>query len=108
MHAVEAFLLALTNKSVHGRVLLTKEEAGLRLKFLLLHPSEAFQPIVEAARAVLLAGGTMEPVRAITHLDCRLSDTAVGGLACRQVCVLFVRTYCAARPYCGGHCRCWP
>lgn len=63
MHAVEAFLLALTNKAVHGRVLLTKEAAGVRLKFLLLNPSDAFQPIVEAARAVLLAGGTMEPVR---------------------------------------------
>ncbi|WFD19601.1 RNA helicase [Malassezia caprae] len=62
MHAVEAFLLALTNKAVHGRVLLTKESAGVRLKFLLLNPSDAFQPIVEAARAVLLAGGTMEPI----------------------------------------------
>ena len=95
MHAIEAFILSLANRTDDGRVLLSLETpppkptplAGAKskyarpptaalpapagtddetplvsLKYQLLNPSEAFRPIVDEARAVILAGGTMEPV----------------------------------------------
>ncbi|KAF9425369.1 ATP-dependent DNA helicase chl1 [Podila epigama] len=39
------------------------------LKFMLLNPARVFQPLVEEARSVVLAGGTMEPVSdLLSHL----------------------------------------
>ncbi|KAJ3149845.1 DEAD H (Asp-Glu-Ala-Asp His) box helicase 11 [Geranomyces michiganensis] len=66
VRSVEAFLLSLTNPDLEGRVVVTKskEDPGASsLKYLLLHPSNAFADIVRDARAVVLAGGTMEPIR---------------------------------------------
>ena len=70
MHALEAFLLALSNRSVDGRILVTTEQAkdkisppSVTLKYLLLNPADAFRPLLDSARAIVLAGGTMEPVR---------------------------------------------
>ncbi|KAJ3176985.1 DEAD H (Asp-Glu-Ala-Asp His) box helicase 11 [Geranomyces variabilis] len=63
---VEAFLLSLTNPDLEGRVVVTisgDDPGASSLKYLLLHPSNAFGDIVRDARAVVLAGGTMEPVR---------------------------------------------
>ena len=79
MHALEAFLLALGDRSVNGRVLVLTEH-GVRLKYLLLNPADAFQPLVDATRAVILAGGTMEPVcrqTPLTDTDVRLSHTTL-------------------------------
>lgn len=63
MHALEAFLLALCNRAKNGRVLVTVDKMqGVRFKYLLLDPRDAFEPIVSSARAIILAGGTMEPM----------------------------------------------
>lgn len=63
MHALEAFLLALCAKSMHGRILVRAAAHGpVRLQYLLLNPSDAFEPLLDKARAVLLLGGTMAPV----------------------------------------------
>ncbi|PWN26227.1 DNA repair helicase [Jaminaea rosea] len=68
MHSIESFLLSLSNRTQDGRVLLTLlrhvdgRPPAVQLKYQLLNPSEAFQPIVDEARAVILAGGTMEPI----------------------------------------------
>lgn len=63
MHMLEAFLLALCNRAENGRVLVLVDEAGhVRFKYLLLHPGDAFEPLVTSARSVILAGGTMEPM----------------------------------------------
>lgn len=80
MHSLEAFLLALCNRSMNGCILVSNERAisggrgtdntvsgGVRFKYLLLHPGDAFEPLVADARAIVLTGGTMEPVRT-THL----------------------------------------
>ena len=68
-HLVEAFLLSLTDARDDGRVLLSLEgsyhasgKPYATLKYLLLNPAERFQEVVEQARSVVLAGGTMEPV----------------------------------------------
>ncbi|GJJ75783.1 chromosome transmission fidelity protein 1 [Entomortierella parvispora] len=92
---VDAFLMSLLNADNDGRIILTLEEEatsqtesedgsplstaetdsrtpGARkpvLKFMLLNPANVFKPLVEEARSVVLAGGTMEPVSdLLSHL----------------------------------------
>ncbi|EJT51272.1 hypothetical protein A1Q1_07550 [Trichosporon asahii var. asahii CBS 2479] len=60
-HAVEAFLLSLTDAKDDGRIILTYDK-DVVLKYVLLNPAERFQEVVERARAIILAGGTMEPL----------------------------------------------
>jgi chromosome transmission fidelity protein 1 len=65
-HLVEAFLLSLTDARDDGRVMLSVEEGSsgksVTLKYILLNPAERFREVVEEARCVILAGGTMSPV----------------------------------------------
>lgn len=69
LHAVESFLLGLTNASEDGRVFLSVQPSVqpnggpvVSLKYQLLNPSRHFEEIVAAARSVVLAGGTMQPI----------------------------------------------
>lgn len=79
---IQTFLLALTNAERDGRIILSSEKVALpklttppptgsiapthkvvvTFRYLLLNPSEAFRDVVEEARSVVLAGGTMTPV----------------------------------------------
>jgi chromosome transmission fidelity protein 1 len=59
---VQGFLLALTSTSDEGKLIFEKEGDTLHLKFLLLDPSFHFREIVESAKSVVLAGGTMSPM----------------------------------------------
>ncbi|KAI9354674.1 helicase C-terminal domain-containing protein [Pilaira anomala] len=62
---IESFLLALTNPDKDGRIVTSfgsTENPGVTLKYMLLNPAEAFKPIVEEAKSIILAGGTMEPI----------------------------------------------
>ncbi|KAF7185625.1 ATP-dependent DNA helicase chl1 [Pseudocercospora fuligena] len=61
MH-LQSFLLCLMNPSKEGRFLWTKENGDAEIQYLLLDPSASFRDIVEEARAVILAGGTMSPM----------------------------------------------
>ena len=62
---IQNFIQALTNPAAEGHFFYSKsEEDGLCLKYLLLDPTFHFKEVVEEARAVILAGGTMSPVRA--------------------------------------------
>jgi chromosome transmission fidelity protein 1 len=58
---VERFVMCLTDADVDGRVLVTKTDP-VELKYMLLNPAGAIRDLVEEARIVVLAGGTMEPV----------------------------------------------
>lgn len=61
---VHTFLLCLMNPSDEGRFFYSREDASsITLRYLLLDPTFHFKDIVEEARAVVLAGGTMSPVR---------------------------------------------
>ena len=61
---VQSFLQTLTNPATEGCFFYSRSEVGeLGLKYMLLDPMHHFQDIVEEARAVILAGGTMSPVR---------------------------------------------
>jgi chromosome transmission fidelity protein 1 len=65
---IQSFLLPLMNPSEEGRLFYQKDQDNVLLKYMLLDPTNHFREIVEDARAVILAGGTMSPVRLI-HLE---------------------------------------
>ncbi|KAG9003121.1 ATP-dependent DNA helicase chl1 [Tulasnella sp. 427] len=70
LHAVESFLLALTNPSSDGRIFVSSVSSNsapgtppvVQLKYQLLNPADHFRDVVSAARSVVLAGGTMQPI----------------------------------------------
>uniref|UniRef100_A0A8C3Y1H4 DEAD/H-box helicase 11 n=1 Tax=Catharus ustulatus TaxID=91951 RepID=A0A8C3Y1H4_CATUS len=61
---IEGFLSALTNANQDGRVIFNRQGTvgQSSLKFLLLNPAVHFAKVVEECRAVIIAGGTMQPV----------------------------------------------
>ncbi|RLN71130.1 hypothetical protein BBJ28_00000195 [Nothophytophthora sp. Chile5] len=72
LRTVEALLEALTSAGGDGRILaqpqnvrghrlLVSKGVGGMIKFILLNPAIHFQEVVEKARSVILAGGTMQP-----------------------------------------------
>lgn len=89
LHAFVSFLVALTNLSSEGRIFYQKTGAGsadIQLSYLLLSPTHAFSSIVSAARAVILAGGTMSPFEDYKdHLFPTLQDPKVTTLSCGHV-----------------------
>ena len=61
---VQSFFQTLTNPAEEGRFFYEKGENGeVSLQYMLLDPTQHFREIVEDARAVILAGGTMSPVK---------------------------------------------
>jgi chromosome transmission fidelity protein 1 len=60
---VISFLVAITNPSNEGKLVFGRSPSmELQLEYILLDPSHAFRDVVEQARCVVLAGGTMQPV----------------------------------------------
>lgn len=54
-----SFLTSLTNPSKEGQFFF---DVGPSIKYMLLEPSKLFEPIINDAKCVILAGGTMEPM----------------------------------------------
>jgi chromosome transmission fidelity protein 1 len=59
---IQSFLLPLMNPSAEGRLFFARTRDDVELRYVLLDPTNHFREIVEDARAVILAGGTMSPV----------------------------------------------
>jgi chromosome transmission fidelity protein 1 len=89
LHSLVSFLIALTNLSSEGRIFYQKvgsASSDIQLSYLLLSPTHAFSSIVSAARAVILAGGTMSPFGDYKeHLFPTLQDPKVTTLSCGHV-----------------------
>lgn len=65
---VVSFLVAITNPSSEGRLVFGRSERmEIQLEYILLDPSHPFKEVVEQARCVVLAGGTMQPVEDYTN-----------------------------------------
>ncbi|XP_062509848.1 ATP-dependent DNA helicase DDX11-like [Corticium candelabrum] len=66
---VKNFLESLTSSDHDGRIIVTKSIAlaASSLKFLLLNPSTHFSDLVRECRAIVLAGGTMQPSSEFTR-----------------------------------------
>ncbi|KAI8071019.1 helicase C-terminal domain-containing protein [Gongronella butleri] len=68
LQQITAFMMCLSNPDNHGRIMITRgtnaesENDQPQLKYILLNPADVFQPIVNDAKSVILAGGTMEPI----------------------------------------------
>ena len=63
LNHIQSFLYTLTNPATEGRFFYERIDNGdLALKYMLLDPTYHFKDIVEDARAVVLAGGTMSPM----------------------------------------------
>lgn len=66
LQAVEAFMLGLAGAREDGRIIFSRigkeGKSEMEMKYLLLNPSTTFREIVESARSVVLAGGTMSPM----------------------------------------------
>ncbi|XP_059916105.1 ATP-dependent DNA helicase DDX11 isoform X2 [Gadus macrocephalus] len=64
MMQVEGFLMALTNSNKDGRVVVHRQGtlSESSVKFLLLNPAVHFAQVLTECRAVIIAGGTMQPV----------------------------------------------
>jgi chromosome transmission fidelity protein 1 len=59
----DQFLTALNRPDTDGRVLVTNKPGVPKcLHYILLNPSELFEPIIKEARSVILAGGTISPI----------------------------------------------
>lgn len=60
---IQGFLSTLADPTAEGRFFFERSEDGdVKLKYMLLDPTYHFREVVEDARAVILAGGTMSPV----------------------------------------------
>ena len=64
---IQSFLLSMIHPSAEGRFFLSKDvfdsaNRTVTLKYLLVDPTYHFKEVVDEARAVVLAGGTMSPV----------------------------------------------
>ncbi|GAA99647.1 uncharacterized protein L969DRAFT_94096 [Mixia osmundae IAM 14324] len=64
VYQIQSFLLALTNPSRDGRIIVSRaaDSSNVSLRYLLLNPADSFRSIVDDARSVILAGGTMSPL----------------------------------------------
>lgn len=83
---IQSFFFVLTNPAREGRFFFSSDSQGARLKYLLLDPSEHFREIVEDARAVILAGGTMSPMDDYIHqLFPYLPASGITTLSCGHV-----------------------
>ena len=60
---IQNFLQCLVNPATEGRFFYSKTDCkDVCLKYMLLDPKHHFREVVDEARAVILAGGTMSPV----------------------------------------------
>ncbi|KAI4716679.1 DNA repair helicase [Aureobasidium sp. EXF-10727] len=86
-HITNLFMV-LTNPAREGRLFYTvgEEKTQTKVKYMLLDPSEHFRGIVEEARVVILAGGTMSPMSDYTaQLFPYLDKTRITTLSCGHV-----------------------
>ncbi|XP_035948321.1 ATP-dependent DNA helicase DDX11 isoform X2 [Halichoerus grypus] len=83
MH-IESFLAALTTANQDGRVILSRQGSLSQssLKFLLLNPAVHFAQVVKECRAVVIAGGTMQPMDETGRILCNLCTVVPGGVVC--------------------------
>ncbi|KAF8908999.1 helicase C-terminal domain-containing protein [Gymnopilus junonius] len=79
LHMVEDFMISLTNTN-------TGQQDSVEIKYQQLNPSTNFAEVVEEARSVVLAGGTMSPISDfINQLFPRLPDEKITSFSCGHI-----------------------
>lgn len=80
---VANFLSSLSNPAEEGRFFFEK---GQVIKYMLLEPGKSFQSVLENARFVILAGGTMQPISDLmSNLFADVSKEKISILSCDHV-----------------------
>ncbi|KAF9462983.1 helicase C-terminal domain-containing protein [Collybia nuda] len=90
LHVVEAFLISLTGNNEDGRVTFSlyekPDQEGIEIKYQLLNPSPQFQDVVDVARSVILAGGTMSPISdVVNQLFSYLPQEKLSSFSCGHI-----------------------
>ena len=83
---IQSFFGTLTNPTAEGRFFYSIHEKTVQLRYMVLDPKHHFKEIVEEARAVVLAGGTMSPMEDyIQHLFPYVASASIRTLSCGHV-----------------------
>ncbi|KAG9052955.1 ATP-dependent DNA helicase chl1 [Serendipita sp. 407] len=91
LHLVQNWIITLTNANEDGKIVAsvsTPKDSGpiITLKYQLLNPSRIFRDIIEDARSVVLAGGTMAPMSDFySQLVPYLADEKIALFSCGHV-----------------------
>ncbi|XP_053321462.1 ATP-dependent DNA helicase DDX11 [Spea bombifrons] len=87
---IEGFLASLTNTNQDGRVIVQLQGTAAQssLKFLMLNPAVHFAEVLRDCRAVIIAGGTMQPVSDFKQqllISAGLSEDRIVEFSCGHV-----------------------
>lgn len=84
---IQSFLQSLTNPTAEGKFFYERDDQhGLSLKYTLLDPTQHFRDVVEDARSVILAGGTMSPMEDyIQHLFSYVEPARIQKFSCGHI-----------------------
>ncbi|MCJ1244549.1 ATP-dependent DNA helicase chl1 [Trapelia coarctata] len=83
---IQSFITTLMNPAKEGDFFYSKTDTDIFLRYLLLDPTNSFREIVDEARAVVLAGGTMSPMEDYTqHFLSYLPPTRIRTLSLGHV-----------------------
>ncbi|KAH9949242.1 DNA repair helicase [Amylocystis lapponica] len=86
LHVVESFITALTSANDDGRVTFSVVDEQLEIKYQHLNPATHFQEVIDAARSVILAGGTMSPISDVTNqLFAQLPPERLSTFSCGHI-----------------------
>ncbi|TCD66273.1 hypothetical protein EIP91_001602 [Steccherinum ochraceum] len=89
LHTVESFILSLTTISddaADGRVTFTMHDGQVEIKYQHLNPSTHFKEVIDTARSVVLAGGTMSPISDVTNqLFSTLAEDRLTTFSCGHI-----------------------
>ncbi|KZT72447.1 DNA repair helicase [Daedalea quercina L-15889] len=86
LHAVESLITSLTSANDDGRVTLAVVEGQVEIKYQQLNPATHFQDIIDTARSVILAGGTMSPISdVVQQLFTKVSSERLTTFSCGHI-----------------------
>ncbi|KIM88996.1 hypothetical protein PILCRDRAFT_812883 [Piloderma croceum F 1598] len=90
LHVIESFMLALTSANDDGRVCFSvtgqPNQEQVEIRYQLLNPSTPFRDVVDAARSVILAGGTMSPISdVVAQLFSHLPQDRLSNFTCGHI-----------------------
>lgn len=86
LHTIEALMLGLAGASEDGRLIFAAVGDTVEIKYQLLNASALFRDVVDVARSVVLAGGTMSPISAVvSELFTYLPQNRLSTFSCGHI-----------------------